>query len=124
MCLVLKEEKTSARRPVAFVVVRDGPQDSYVKSPVARQAVALMEELRRAGFPVLYHPTGGGASKQLQKALGAAVMPFAAVFLGENECAQQSVQLKLLDSQTQAACSWGELIERLRAAEAVAAASK
>lgn len=95
-------------RPVAFVVVREESQESYVKSPVARQALALLERIRAAGMPVIYHPSGN-ASKQLQKALGVTPKPFAAVFLGPDECAAQRVQIKVLDTQTQSPCAWGDL---------------
>lgn len=114
LSLVLKDfTPPKGVRPVALIVVRNDSQDSYVKSPVARQAIALIEELRRADFPVLYFPNGG-ASKQLQKALASPVQPFAALFLGENEVAQQCVQLKMLDTQTQSVCKLEGLAQRLR----------
>ena len=97
---------------MAFIVVREEAQDSYVKSPVARHALSLMERIRAAGLPVLYYPSSG-ASKQLQKALGSVPKPFAAVFLGSDECEQQKVQVKVLDEQTQNTCSWKDLENEL-----------
>lgn len=104
-------DNPTSDRPVAFVVIRDENQDSFVKSPVARQAITLIEKLRGEGIPVIYNPSGG-ASKQLQRALEK--KPFAAVFLGTDDLAQASVQLKLIDERSQSPCKWDELIPKIR----------
>ncbi len=82
-----------------MIVVRDTDEDrfeeiaSHPNSP-ARYAQRLMHTLRSKDFSVTFHPLGN-TSKQLSRAIGSPMQPFAAVFVGPDELAKGKLTIKV-----------------------------